>query len=201
LLLRVYDPERGAIFINGINIRELSLEDYYSRIAVLTQEFADFKLRTDEVISLGDTQRPIDIDRVVEAARSANAAPFIEAWEDGYQSQIGREYGGKELSGGERQRMAIARVFYRDAGFIILDEPTSAVDAIAEQEIFESLYKSSPNKTLLTISHRFSTVRQSDLIIVLELGEVQEQGTHAELVEKKGRYWELYSAQASAYND
>ncbi len=201
LLLRVYDPDEGAIYINGIDIKDIDLDTFYHNAAVLMQEFANFKLKAKEIIALGDTNNPYDEKRMLQAARASHAYSFIENWTDSYDSQVGREFDGKELSGGERQRMAIARVMYRDAQMIILDEPTSAVDAIAEQEIFESLYKNSAHKTLLTISHRFSTVRQSDIIVVLEHGEVQEQGSHSELISKQGRYHQLYTAQASAYHD
>jgi ABC-type multidrug transport system fused ATPase/permease subunit len=114
---------------------------------------------------------------------------------------IGREFGGKELSGGEKQRMAIARVFYRDASLVILDEPTAAVDAVAEQEIFESVYGTEHSKTILTISHRFSTVKKSDVILVIEQGRLVEQGSHKELMENAGTYHKLYTAQASSYQD
>jgi ATP-binding cassette subfamily B protein len=201
LLLRIYDPTEGRVLINGIDIREIDLEEYYEHTAALMQEFANYKFSAREVIALGNTRIPVDDERVRRAAHSSHAYSFIEKWEKGYDEIIGREFGGKELSGGEKQRMAIARVFYRDAGLIILDEPTSAVDAIAEQEIFESVYSNGNEKTILTISHRFSTVKKSDIILVVEHGKLVEQGSHAELLAKNGLYHQLYTAQASAYQD
>jgi ATP-binding cassette subfamily B protein len=201
LLLRIYDVSSGQILVNGVDIREVDIDQYYANTAALMQEFATFKFPVRQAIALGDTSVPYDESRMLAAARASHAYSFIERWENAYDSMIGREFDGKELSGGERQRMAIARVFYRDTGLVILDEPTSAVDAIAEQEIFESIYNSQTQKTILTISHRFSTVKKSDVIIVLEHGKVVEQGSHTELIEHGGLYYDLYSAQASAYTD
>jgi len=201
LLLRIYDPTKGQITVNGIDLKDADLDSYYQNSAALMQEFAMFKFKTGESIALGDTSIPYDNDRMLAAAHASHAYSFIERWDEGYDAMIGREFDGKELSGGERQRMAIARVFYRDAGLVILDEPTSAVDAIAEQEIFESVYNSGKQQTILTISHRFSTVKKSDIIVVLEHGSVVEMGSHADLIAKQGRYNELYTVQASAYND
>lgn len=201
LLLRIYDPTRGCVTINGIDLKDIDLDSYYANTAALMQEFAVFKFPVRQAIALGDTSVAYDEDRMLAAARASHAYSFIERWEEGYDAMIGREFDGKELSGGERQRMAIARVFYRNAGLVILDEPTSAVDAIAEQEIFESVYNSGKQQTILTISHRFSTVKKSDIIVVLEHGAVVEMGSHHELIARLGRYNELYTAQASAYSD
>ncbi len=201
LLLRIYDPTEGKVLINGVDIRDIDLEDFYQNTAALMQEFANYKFKAAEVVALGDTRNPVDMEKVISSGLSSHVYSFIEKWENGYDEMIGREFGGKELSGGEKQRMAIARVFYRDAKLVILDEPTAAVDAIAEQEIFESVYGTEHNKTILTISHRFSTVKKSDIILVIEHGKLIEQGSHRDLIEKQGLYYELYTAQASAYQD
>ena len=134
---------------------------------------------------------------IIESSKQAKSHPFIG--EEGYQQRVGREFGGDEFSGGETQRLALARTFYRNAGLIIMDEPTSAVDAKAEMQIFQSIEDHLKQKTVIFVSHRFSTVRVADRILVMQNGSIVEDGTHEELLAKEGIYSEMFRAQAKGY--
>jgi len=197
LILRTYDPQKGEILVNGTNLKELDLDSYYKLIGFLSQDFDKPEIPVEENIFLGDTEHELDESRVVEAAKLAKADEFINEYEHKYKTWLTREMdGGIAPSGGQWQRLAIARAFYRDPKFIILDEPTSAIDAIAEEEIFNNIQNYAEDKTVLIISHRFATVKKAKRIIVIDNGEIVEQGTHAELMNKDGLYKKMVEKQS-----
>ncbi len=199
LLLRIHDSTEGEILINGVNIKDLDLNEWWSKLGVLTQDYAGFQYPAKEAIAMGNNTVPLDNEKVRIAAKQSTASNFIEAWPEKYDTMIGVEFGGEELSKGERQKMAIARVFYRDANIFVLDEPTAAVDAPSASEIFRNIENLSEDKSALIISHNFATIRRANKIIVLEHGEIVEEGTHDELVVKDGLYNNLYNQQKSEY--
>jgi ATP-binding cassette subfamily B protein len=200
LLLRFYDPDSGYITVGGHDLRQIDEERLYDLFAVLPQSFISYHFPVREVIGLGRTGSPLDDDRVHMAARISEAASFIETLPKGYDQQIGRLFtDGIELSGGESQRLALARVLYRQGRVIVLDEPTSAADALAEERFFDNLFSSLNGQTVILISHRFSTVRRADRILVMSQGRIIEDGTHDELMACGGKYRELFESQRRGY--
>lgn len=196
LLLRIYDPDKGEILINGVNIKDLSIEDYYKKIGILSQEFCEYGFSVWENIYIGDVRSKLYMGKIKEAAVNARADEFINKYPKGYDTYLTREFkGGIQPSGGQWQRLAIARVFYKDPSLIILDEPTSAIDSLAEEEIFSNLKDFAKEKTIIMVSHRFATVRKADYIYVIDDGRVVESGTHGDLVSLDGEYAKMYSAQ------
>ncbi len=198
LLCRFYDVTHGAILINGVDIRELELANWYSHLGTLFQDFVQYRLTVRDNILLGDTSK-VDDELVVAAATKAGASPFIDAMPQRYDQMLGNDEDGVQLSGGQWQKLAIARAFYQSAPVLILDEPTSAIDAEAEFEIFNQLEAEYRDKTLLLVSHRFSTVRNADRILVIDSGRVIEAGTHEELMTHDGKYAAMFSVQAAGY--
>lgn len=199
LLCRFYDVTSGEILVNGINIKDVALKDWYGYLGTLFQEFMHYDFTVSENIMLGNTLIK-DKERVREAARKSGAADFIEKLPKRYNQLLGRQFeGGVELSQGQWQKLAIARAFYEAAPVLILDEPTSAIDAEAEYEIFKNLEKFYKNKTLFLVSHRFSTVRNADKIIVLDKGGIVEEGSHEKLLVKDGLYARMFKKQAKGY--
>lgn len=200
LISRVYDPTEGQILLNGTDIKDIDLDYLRLNLAVLFQDFSNFQMTTREAIAIGRPNESINDAKVVWAAEMSGAIDFIKDFPKGYDQLIWKGFkDGVELSKGQFQRMAVARIFYRDALISILDEPTAAIDAVAEEKIFESLETKMGNKTVILISHRFSTVKNADKIAVIEHGKLSELGSHKELMKKKGRYAELYIMQASRY--
>src|SRR3989344_1905943 len=200
LLCRFYDHTEGAVLINGIDLREIDVDDWYKYLALLSQDFAVYKLKTWEFVSLGRMNGERNQKKIEHAAARSRAHQFINTWKDRYDSQIGVEFKGVEVSHGQRQKLALARALYRDAFVTILDEPTAHVDVESEQMIFDALEKEiDRNRTLILISHRFSTVRNADRICVFSNGAVGELGSHDELVRKGGIYAKLFEEQARAY--
>jgi ABC-type multidrug transport system fused ATPase/permease subunit len=199
LLCRFYDPQEGRILINGTDLRDIDLAHWHKHLGTLFQEFVRYHFTIKENIALGDTEAVND-NRIIEAARKAGAAGFIEAFPGKYDQQLGKEFkDGQELSGGQWQKLAIARAFHAAPPVLILDEPTSAIDAEAEYEIFNNLESQYTDKTLILVSHRFSTVRNATKIIVLDEGRLAEQGDHAALMKQGGLYAKLFSLQAKGY--
>jgi len=169
-------------------------------VAVIFQDFVQYYLTARENIAVGRHQHFHDMDRITQAARQAGAHEYLESLDKGYETRLGPEFfGGSDLSVGQWQRVALARAFFRDAPFIILDEPTAALDPRAESELFESIRTLCAGRAVLLISHRFSSVRSADRIYVLRDGEVAEHGTHSDLMVAGGLYAELFTLQASAY--
>jgi ATP-binding cassette subfamily B protein len=167
---------------------------------VLAQDYAGFQYPAKEAIAVADKKSEPDLERIKSAAKRSTASGFIESWPEKYDTMIGVEFGGEELSKGERQKMALARVFYRNADVFVLDEPTAAVDAPSASEIFRNIESLPENKSALIISHNFATIRRATKIIVLEHGQIIEEGTHEKLVEVQGLYNQLYNQQKSEYN-
>ena len=199
LLLRFYDVTEGEILVDGINIKEMDLDQWYDRVGILFQEFVHYDFTVRENIMLGNPSIKSE-ERMLKAAKASDADSFIQGLPKGYDQLLGRQFeGGVELSIGQWQKLAIARAFYESAPLLILDEPTSAIDAEAEYEIFKNLHKYYNNKSLLLISHRFSTVRNANKIIVVKNGRIIERGTHDKLIKQKGLYERMFNKQAIGY--
>jgi ABC-type multidrug transport system fused ATPase/permease subunit len=196
LLCRVYDPTDGAILINGIDLRDVSLEDWQSAIGILFQDFPIYNLSIRESIGVGRISDIHDDEKLKRAAHFSGADEFIT----NYDQLIWKEFkDGIDLSKGQHQRLAVARMFYRNAAITILDEPTASIDAVTEERIFNSLEKNMQGKTVILITHRFSTVKNADKILMLEHGSIIEQGSHRKLMALNGKYAELYTMQAKRY--
>ncbi|APF39228.1 ABC transporter ATP-binding protein (plasmid) [Chelatococcus daeguensis] len=200
LLARLYDPTEGRILLDGRDLRDYDLDMLRSRVGVVFQDFVRFHFTAAENIAIGDIGAAGDRERIAEAADRSLAGAIIARLPLGFEQPLGRRFGGGiDLSGGEWQKIAIARAYMRDAEVLILDEPTSALDAHAEYEVFQRFRDLSAGKTTLLISHRFSTVRMADHIIVLEGGRILEAGTHQALVARGGRYAQMFELQAAGY--
>ena len=201
LLTRLYDPTEGRIFLDGLDLQQWDVEALRQRVGVIFQDFGRFQFTVGENIGAGDVRHIDDPERWAEAAKTGMAAPFIEDMPEGYETQLGRWFkGGRELSGGQWQKIALSRAFMRsDADILVLDEPTAAMDAASEAAIFDHFRSESHNKMTILISHRFSTVRAADQIIVIHDGQILEQGTHESLLEENGQYAHLFNLQARGY--
>ncbi len=202
LLARIYPATKGQILINGININELAIDDWYKNLGILFQDYNFYShLSVKENIHLGKPMAPIDGKGIIEAAKKADAHNFIMEYKDKYDQIMSEKIeGGIRPSSGQAQKIAIARFFYRNAPLAIFDEPTAAIDAISEYKIFNTIYNFFENKTVVIISHRFSTVRNADRIIVLDKGKIVEEGTHEQLLTKRsGIYRKSYRLQAEGY--
>ena len=200
LLARLYDPDEGRILLDGFDLREYDLDDLRANIGVIFQDFVRYHLTAGENIGVGQIDEMNDGVRIREAARRAMADQLIEGLPDGYDQLVGRRFKtGVDLSGGQWQKIAIARAYMRDAQVLILDEPTAALDARAEFEVFQRFKELSSGKTAVLISHRFSSVRMADRILVLANGMLEASGTHVELLAQGGRYAELFELQAAGY--
>lgn len=202
LLARIYPVTKGQILINGIDINKLAIDDWYKNLGVLFQDFNFYShLSVKENIHLGKPTKTADDKEIIEAARKADAHNFIMEYKDKYDQIMSEKIeGGIRPSSGQAQKIAIARFFYRNAPLAIFDEPTAAIDAISEYKIFNTIYNFFENKTVVIISHRFSTVRNADRIIVLDKGKIVEEGTHEQLLTKRnGIYRKSYKLQAEGY--
>ncbi len=201
LLTRLYDPTEGNIILDGLDLQDWDVEALRQRIGVIFQDFGRYQFSVGENIGAGDVRYIDDAERWAKAAETGMAAPFIEDMPDGYNTQLGRWFkGGRELSGGQWQKIALSRAFMRsDADILVLDEPTAAMDAGSEAAIFDHFRAESHNKMTILISHRFSTVRAADRIIVIHNGEILEQGNHESLLAENGQYAHLFKLQARGY--
>lgn len=200
LLCRFYDPTEGRILVGGKDLRELNLDSWYRQMGILFQEYSKYHFPVSESIALGDTKLKYSLQKVKDAAVLGEANKFIENWPGGYGQMLGREFtNGIEPSIGQWQKLALARVFYRDPHVLVLDEPTASIDAEAEAKIFERLEKVAVGKTLIMISHRFSTVRKAHQIVVISNGEIVEQGSHEDLMMHDRVYAQLFRLQAKGY--
>ncbi len=200
LLTRLYDPDEGQIFLDGRDIREYDLASLRRAIGVIFQDYVTYFFSAAENIGVGRLDGMEDREQIEDAAGKSGAAAVIERLPKGYETTLGRWFDeGTQLSGGEWQKVALARAFMRDAEVLILDEPTASLDARAEYEIFARMQALTEGKMALFISHRFSTVRLADRILVLEDGLIKEDGTHVELLALGGTYAELFNLQAAAY--
>ncbi len=200
LLTRLYDPTAGQILLDGIDLREYDLEDLWKEIGVIFQDFMRYELTASENIGVGRIEDRDNSFRIRAAALKSLAEDVIRKLPKNYEQILGCRFeGGVDLSGGEWQKIALARAYLRDAQLLILDEPTAALDARSEHEVFERFAELTRGKTSLLISHRFSTVKMADRILVLEQGRIAEQGPHEQLLKNRGRYAEMFELQAASY--
>ena len=200
LLARLYDPDEGRILLDGHDLREYDLAELRAHVGVIFQDFVRYALTAAENIAVGRIEARDDRARIVRAAEQSLADPVIRRLPHGYDQTMGKRFrDGADLSGGEWQKIAIARAYMRDAQVLILDEPTAALDARSEFEVFQRFKELSQDKTAVLISHRFSSVRMADRIVVLADGTVEATGTHDELLRQQGRYAELFELQAAGY--
>jgi ATP-binding cassette, subfamily B, bacterial len=200
LLTRLYDPDEGRILLDGHDLREYELDGLRGNMGVIFQDFVRYSLSAADNIAVGRIAARNDRARVERAATRSQADEVIGKLPAGYEQMIGKRFkNGVELSGGEWQKIAIARAYMREAEVLILDEPTAALDARSEYEVFRRFKELSEGKTAILISHRFSSVRMADRILVLADGKVEAAGTHEELVAQRGRYSELFELQAAGY--
>jgi ATP-binding cassette, subfamily B, bacterial len=200
LLCRFYDVGSGEILINGINLKQLDLVSWYEHIGVLFQDFLKYEYTLRENIWFGQVNKPEIMEAIHDAAAQSGADSVQKSLEKGYEQMLGTAFNESiDLSTGQWQKVALARGFYRNAPILILDEPTAAIDAKAEHEIFRRVEKLTRDKTALIISHRFSTVRNADKIYVIENGKVIESGSHQKLMKLRGIYADLFNLQAEAY--
>ena len=203
LLTRLYDPTEGQILLDGRDIKEYDVNELYSIFGIIFQDFGKYAVSVKENIRYGDVHRDGDDGVIESAAVKANADDFIARLPKGYDTPLMRyfEPDGIELSIGQWQKLSVARAFYSKSDILILDEPTASLDPIAEQEIFSQFDELRKDKTTIFVSHRLSSATIASKIVVLEYGELAEEGTHKELMAKKGKYYELFSTQASRYID
>jgi ATP-binding cassette subfamily B protein len=200
LIARLYDPTEGRILLDGIDLREYDLEDWRREIGVIFQDYMRYHMLLWENIGLGRVELLDDRERIERAARLSLASDVAARLEKGLEQMVGRRFtNGVDLSGGEWQKVALARAYMRDAQLLILDEPTATLDARAEHRVFQRFAELTQGKMAVLISHRFSTVRMADRILVLHDGEVLEEGTHEELLRLGGQYAELFELQAAGY--
>jgi ATP-binding cassette, subfamily B, bacterial len=200
LLTRLYDPTTGQILLDGVDLRDYDLEDYSSNIAVIFQDFMRYDMPAWENIAVGQIGAWKNMPEIETAAKKSLAEGVIKKLPHGYDQMLGRRFEtGVDLSGGEWQKVALARAYLRSAQILVLDEPTAALDARSEHEVFERFAELTRGKMALLISHRFSTVKMADRIIVLERGVIAEEGRHEQLMARGGRYAEMFELQASSY--
>ena len=203
LLTRLYDPTEGRILLDGEDLRDYDLQDLYRMFGIIFQDFGRYAESAGENIHFGNIRRAVDESELREAAEASGASDFIEALPEGYTTPLMRifEQDGAELSGGQWQKLAISRAFYSDCDVLILDEPTAALDAMAEQEIYNQFDRLRQGKTTIFVSHRLSSATVASKIVVLEYGTIIEEGNHRTLMAKEGRYYELFSTQAKRYRE
>lgn len=201
LLCRLYDVSEGEILIDDVNIKEYSQKDLHDNLGIIFQDFMKYEATAQENIGFGKLKDINNKQKIDSAAKKSGALEFIRSYKEKFKVQLGKQIkeNGTELSGGQWQKIALARAFFRDAPILILDEPTAAVDARAEYNLFKRFQKLTKDKITFLISHRFSTVRMADRILVINKGKIIEQGTHKDLLKKKGVYAELFNLQALGY--
>lgn len=201
LLTRLYDPTEGVILLDGHDLREYDVAALYDIFGIIFQDFGKYAVSVSENIAFGDIAKPMDDEEIKKAAERGNASDFIGRLPNGFDTPLMRyfEENGIELSVGQWQKLSIARAFYKDSDILILDEPTASLDPLAEQEVFSQFSSLGENKISVFVSHRLSSATTADKIVVLNRGKLAEMGTHAELMEKKGEYYQLFSTQAKHY--
>ena len=201
LITRLYDPTEGEIYLDGHDIRDYDLKELYRMYGIIFQDFGKYAVSVRENIEFGNLSRGGSDEDIRQAAHQSNADAFIDKLPDGYDTPLMRvfEENGTELSGGQWQKLSIARAFYSDSDVLILDEPTASLDPLAEQEIFNQFDTLRRGKTTVFVSHRLSSATTASKIIVLENGQIVEEGNHSQLMNRRGKYYELFSTQASRY--
>jgi len=200
LITRLYDPTEGQVLLDGVDLREYDLDDLHAEMGVIFQDFMRYEMTARENIEVGRIEVEHSEEELEYAAKKSLASEVIDKLHGGFDQMLGRRFeGGVDLSGGEWQKIALARAYLRDAQLLILDEPTAALDARSELEVFERFAELTYGKMALLISHRFSTVRMADRIVVLEAGKLVEEGSHSELIALGGRYAAMFEMQAASY--
>ncbi len=201
LMFRFYDPEEGCIKLDGVDLKEYDIYAVRKVFGVLFQDYVTYCLPLREIIALSDFDERFNDEKLKKACDISGASEVIKDWENGYDSVLGRYYAdnGKDLSGGQWQLVGLARAYFKDSEYMILDEPSAALDPISEDRIFEQLYHLSEGKSSVTISHRLSNTTLADKILVIGDGHIIEQGSHFELLKQNGKYAELFNLQASKY--
>ena len=200
LLSRLYDPSEGRILLDGHDLKEYDLGELRKEVGVIFQDYIRYQMTVSQNIAVGNIDEKENESLIQHAAKQSLADILVQKLPDKYAQALGKRFNqGVELSGGEWQKIALARAYMKEAQLLILDEPTASLDARAEYEVFERFTELTKGKTAVLISHRFSTVRMADRILVLERGELIESGDHAALLQKNGRYAELFNLQAKGY--
>lgn len=201
LLSGFYKPQKGEILLNEVDIFDFEGRDYKKLMAVLFQDFSQYPFTARESIGIGNTLKIKNMNQVKKYAQMVGIDDFIEGLPLKYENPLAKEFDkGVELSKGQWQRIALARILFRNSRILVLDEPTSNVDPEAEEEIFEKIMKLAKEKMLILISHRFSTVKKADKIVVLQGGRIKELGNHHDLIANNSTYAQLFNLQAKAYN-
>jgi ATP-binding cassette subfamily B protein len=200
LLARLYDPTEGSILLDGVDLRDYNVDELRHEIGVIFQDYMRYDMLASENIGFGRIDELQNQERVTRSAEKSLAAGVVAKLPRTYQQMLGRRFeGGVDLSTGQWQKVALARAYMRDAQILILDEPTASLDARAEFEVYQRFVDLTAGKMAVLISHRFSTVRMADRILVLEQGRIVEQGSHYQLVQLGGKYAELFELQAAGY--
>ena len=200
LMSRLYDPVEGRILLDGIDLREYDIMDLRKNIGIIFQDYLRYQMSFAQNIAAGNIDELNNRPLIEQSAEKSLANMLAERLPDKYDQALGRRFNnGIELSGGEWQKIALARAYMKEAQLLILDEPTSALDARAEYTVFQRFAELTKGKTAILISHRFSTVRMANRILVLDKGQIIEVGSHEELIKKNGHYAELFSLQAKGY--
>ncbi len=200
LLARLYEPTEGRILMDGVDLRDYNLAELRATIGIIFQDYVRFQMKALENIAVGQIDHLNEMNYIEDAATKSLASSVVEELPEQYEQMLGKRFaGGVELSGGQWQKVALARAYMRDAQLLILDEPTAALDARAEHEVFVRFAELIAGKTAVLISHRFSTVRMADRILFLENGQMKELGSHEELLAEDGQYAELFNLQAAGY--
>lgn len=202
MLFRFYDPEEGTIKLDGIDLREYNVYAVRKVFSVLFQDYVTYCLPLREIIALSDFDARYNNEKLKKACEKSGAIDIVNNWEDGFDSVLGRYYadGGKDLSGGQWQLISLSRTYFKDSNYVILDEPSAALDPLFEDQIFKQLYYNNKEKSSIAISHRLSNMTSADKIIVVENGRVVEQGSHLELIKFNGKYAKLFNIQAARYS-